>query len=155
MWAVIIILILVGLVLLALEIMVIPGVGITGILGFLFMAEGVWLAYSREGSAAGNITLILTILVSALSMVVMLRSKTWKKAQLKTSVSGKVRTLDDMHLKVGMRGKTTSRCAPIGKAVFGNNHIEVDSGTDYLKTGTPVEIVRIYRNKIFIKNITT
>ncbi len=155
MWAVIIILILVGLILLALEIMVIPGVGITGILGFLFMTEGVWLAYSREGSTAGNITLIITVLVSASSMVVMLRSKTWKNAQLKTSVSGKVRTLDDLNLKVGMQGKTTSRCAPIGKAVFGNSHVEVDSGTDYLKTGTPVEIVRIYRNKIFIKYITT
>ncbi len=155
MWAVIIILILVGLILLALEIMVIPGVGITGILGFLFMTEGVWLAYSREGSTAGNITLIITVLVSASSMVVMLRSKTWKNAQLKTSVSGKVRTLDDLNLKIGMQGKTTSRCAPIGKAVFGNSHVEVDSGTDYLKTGTPVEIVRIYRNKIFIKYITT
>lgn len=155
MWAVIVIIILVGLILLALEIMVIPGVGITGILGFLLMTEGVWLAYSREGTTAGNITLIITVLLSASGMAVMLRSKTWKNAQLKISVSGKVRTLDGMNLKVGMHGKTTTRCAPIGKAVFGNNHVEVDAGTDYLKTGTPVEIVRIYRNKIFIKYITT
>lgn len=155
MWAVIAILILVGLILLALEIMVIPGVGIAGILGFLLMAEGVWLAYSKEGTAAGNITLIITVLVSAISMVVMLRSKTWKNAQLKTFVSGKVRTLDDMNLKVGMCGETTSRCAPMGKAVFGDNHVEVDAGTVYLKTGTPVEIIRIKGNKIFIKYITT
>ncbi len=154
MWAVIIVVILVGLVLLALEIMVIPGVGITGILGFLLMTEGVWLAYSRKGTLAGNITLIITVLVSAISMVMMLRSKTWKNAQLKTVVLSKVRTLDD-NLKVGMRGETTSRCAPMGKAVFGDNHVEVDAGTDYLKTGTPVEIVRIYGNKIFIKYITT
>ena len=155
MWAVVVILILVGLILLALEIMVIPGVGITGILGFLLMAEGVWLAYSRVGTAAGNITLIITVLVSASGMVIMLRSKTWKRAQLKTSVTGKVRTLDDMGLKVGMRGKTISRCAPMGKAVFGDSHVEVDAGTDYLNTGTPVEIVRIFENKIFIKQLTT
>ena len=155
MWAVIIILILVGLILLELEIMVIPGVGITGILGFLLMTEGVWLAYSREGTTAGNITLIITVLVSASSMVVMLRSKTWKNAQLQTSVSSKVRTLDDMNLKVGMHGKTASRCAPMGKAIFGENHVEVDAGTEYLKTGTPVEIIRIYGNKIFIKHLTT
>ncbi len=154
MWAVIIVVILVGLVLLALEIMVIPGVGITGVLGFLLMTEGVWLAYSRKGTLAGNITLIITVLVSVSSMVVMLRSKTWKNAQLKTVVLSKVRTLDD-NLKVGMRGETTSRCAPMGNAVFGDNHVEVDAGTDYLKTGTPVEIVRIYGNKIFIKYITT
>lgn len=155
MWAVISILILVGFILLALEIMVIPGVGITGILGFLFMIEGIWLAYSREGSTAGNITLATTLLISVLSMAVMLRSKTWKKAQLKTSVSGKVPTFDDMKLRVGMRGETTSRCAPMSKAVFGNNHVEVDAGTNYLKTGTPVEIVRINAKKIYIKHLTT
>jgi len=155
MWAVIIILILVGIILLALEILVIPGVGITGILGFLLMAEGVWLAYTRVGSTEGNITLLITVLISAVSITLMLRSKTWKKAQLKTSIPGKVRTYDDMNLKVGMRGETTSRCAPMGKAVFADNYVEVDAGTAYLSTGTRVEIVRINGNKIFIKHIKT
>ncbi len=155
MWAVIIILILVGLVLLALEILVIPGTGITGIIGFLLMIFGVWLAYTRVGSMAGNITLLITVLISAVSITLMLRSKTWKKAQLKTSVPGKVRTFDDMNLKVGMRGETTSRCAPMGKAVFSDNYVEVDAETAYLSTGTRVEIVRINGNKIFIKHIKT
>ncbi len=153
MWAVIIILILVGLVLLALEILVIPGTGITGIIGFLLMASGVWLAYTKEGSTVGNITLITAVLISAVSITLMLRSNTWKKAQLKTSVPGKVRTIDNMDLKVGMRGKTISRCAPMGKAVFVDNYVEVDAGTAYLSTGTRVEIERINGNKIFIKHI--
>ncbi len=151
MWAVIIILVLVGLLLLALEILIIPGAGITGIIGFLLMVSGVWLAYTRVGSTEGNITLLITVLISAVSLTWMLRSKTWKSAQLKTSIAGKVRTLDDMNLKAGMLGKTISRCAPMGKAVFAGNYVEVDAGTAYLSTGTSVEIDRINANKIFIK----
>ncbi len=155
MWAVIITLILVGMILVVLEILVIPGVGITGILGFLLMVAGVWTAYARNGSSAGNATLLITILVSTLSMIVILRSKTWKRAQLKTAVSGKVRTFDTLNLKPGMQGETVSRCAPMGKAVFNGHHVEVDAGTSFLGTGTKVEITRIEGNKIFIKHLTT
>jgi len=151
MWAVIIILIIVGIVLLTLEIMVIPGVGVTGILGFLLMIAGVWMAYTKEGTVSGNITLLAVILISAAGITLMLRSKTWKKAQLKTFVPGKVRTFNDRDLKAGMQGKTITRCAPIGKAVFNDNYVEVDAGTAYLSTGTDIEIDRISRNKIFIK----
>ncbi|GMT45519.1 MAG: hypothetical protein IEMM0006_1351 [bacterium] len=155
MWAVIAILILVGLVLLVLEILVIPGAGIPGVIGFLLMVSGVWLAYAKEGSAGGNITLLATILLNAVSITLMLRSKTWKKAQLRTSVPGKVRTFANMDLKVGMHGKTISRCAPTGKAAFGDHYVEVDSGTSYLKTGTTIEIIKINGNKIFVKHIKT
>jgi len=42
MWSVIIILILVGLALLVLEILVVPGTGVAGIIGFAVMAAGIW-----------------------------------------------------------------------------------------------------------------
>jgi len=155
MWAVIAILILVGLVLLVLEILVIPGAGIAGVIGFLLMVSGVWLAYVKEGSAGGNITLLATILLNVVSIILLLRSKTWKKTQLRTSVSGKVRTFDNMDLKVGMHGKTISRCAPTGKGAFSDNYVEVDAGTTYLKTGTTIEIIKINGNKIFVKQIKT
>ncbi len=155
MWAVIAILILVGLVLLVLEILVIPGAGIAGVIGFLLMISGVWLAYAKEGSAGGNITLLATILLNAVSIILILRSKTWKKTQLRTSVPGKVRTFDNMDLKVGMHGKTISRCAPTGKAAFGDHYVEVDARTTYLKTGTTIEIIKINGNKIFVKHIKT
>jgi membrane-bound ClpP family serine protease len=155
MWAVIAILILVGLALLVLEILVIPGTGIVGVIGFLLMVSGVGLAYAKEGFTGGNITLLSTILLNVVSVILMLRSKTWEKAQLRTFVSGKVRMLDNMNLKVGIHGKTISRCAPTGKAVFGDNYVEVDAGTTYLKTGTTIEIIKINGNKIFVKHIKT
>lgn len=86
MWSVIIILILVGLALLVLEILVVPGTGVAGIIGFAVMAAGIWMAYTRQGVQAGHITLVVTLGVNLVGLVLALRSKTWKKAMLKTEI---------------------------------------------------------------------
>ncbi len=153
MWAIIGILILIGILLLVLEILVIPGTGLAGVVGFLLLVAGVWLAYAREGAAIGNLTLLITIVVNVVTLVFVFRSKTWKKAQLDTAVTGRVRTLEGIELHEGDHGVSISRCAPIGKAQFGNHELEVDAGTAYINPDTPVEVRRIDGNKIYIKTI--
>jgi len=100
MWSFIIILILVGLLLLILEILVIPGSGIAGIMGFILMAVGIWLAYTRQSVQAGHITLAVTLGINLLGLVLILRTKTWKKIMLKTKIDSKVRTFKSIDLKV-------------------------------------------------------
>ena len=118
MWSVIIILILVGLLMLILEVLVIPGSGIAGIVGFILMAAGIWLAYTRISVEAGHITLAVTLGINLVGLVLALRTKTRKKAMLETKIDGRARDLKLPDLKVGDKGKTVSRCAPMGKAVF-------------------------------------
>ena len=76
------------------------------------------------GTTAGHIVLAATLLASVLSLVLSLRSKTWKKMALDTVIDGKVNTIDDK-LKIGDVGKTVSRLAPAGKALFNNEFYEV------------------------------
>ena len=45
-WVLIATFILIGLVFLVLEILVIPGVGVAGIIGFVLIAVGVWQSYA-------------------------------------------------------------------------------------------------------------
>jgi len=151
MWAVIGILILIGVLLLVLEILVIPGAGFPGVVGFLMLVTGVWFAYDREGVMAGNLTLLVTVLINIVTLIVVMRSKTWKQAQLKTAITGKLRGLESANLQVGNSGRTVTRCAPMGKAAFGDYELEVDAGTAFLDTGTEVEIVKIVGSKVFIK----
>lgn len=155
MWAVITILVLVGILLVIMEILVIPGVGLAGVLGFLSMATGVWFAYQYEGTFAGNITLIATVLLNIVAVILSLRSKTWKKAQLKSTIDGKAKGDDIPLLKVGDRGKTISRCVPMGKVLFSGNYYEANAGTEFIDPDRAIEIVKIEGNKIFIKPITT
>jgi membrane-bound ClpP family serine protease len=153
MWSVIIILILVGLALLVLEILVVPGTGVAGIIGFVVMATGIWMAYTRQGTQAGNITLLVTLAVNLIGLVLALRSKTWKKAMLKTEIKGKVNTIDEAGLKVGDHGLTIGRCAPMGKAVFNDTFYEVSAMEEFIDPETAIEIIKISGNKIFIKQI--
>ncbi|RLD33317.1 MAG: hypothetical protein DRI88_09290 [Bacteroidetes bacterium] len=153
MWPVIIILILVGLLMLLLEILVIPGSGVAGIVGFILMAAGIWLAYTRQGIYEGHITLAVTLGINLVGLVLALRSKTWKKAMLDTRIDSKARTFKSVDLKVGDKGKTISRCAPMGKAVFYDQFFEVSALAEFIDENSEIEIVKIAGNKIFIKNL--
>ena len=153
MWTVIIILILVGILMMILEIIVIPGSGVAGIIGFVLMASGVWFAYTKHGLMAGHITLGVTIAVNVIGLILTLRSKTWKKAMLNTVNTGKVNEIDVDELKIGDEGTTISRCAPMGKAEFSNVFYEVSTLSEFIDENQKVEIIRISGNKIYIKII--
>lgn len=154
MWTVIIILILVGILMMLIEILVIPGSGVAGIVGFGLMVAGIWIAYSREGANAGHITLAVTLGISLIGLLVALRSRTWKKAMLSTEIAGKVRTIDPMQLSTGDRGTTISRCAPMGKAMFKDKFYEVSAYSEFIDQEKEIEIIKISGNKIFVKQIT-
>ena len=151
MWTVIVILILVGLLMMILEVIVIPGAGVAGIIGFVLMAVAIWLAYSKQGIVAGNITLGATLVVNVVGLILMLRSKTWKKAMLNTVNTGKVNEIKEGELKVGEVGITISRCAPMGKVEFNNVFYEVSTLSEFIDQDQKVEIIRIVGNKIYIK----
>ncbi|MEJ2594311.1 MAG: hypothetical protein P8100_04125 [bacterium] len=153
MWTVVVILILVGILMLLLEILVIPGSGVAGVIGFGLMVAGIWLAYSRIGLQAGHIALGATLGVSIIGLLLALRSKTWNKAMLSTNIESKVRTIDNVHLKVGDTGTTISRCAPMGKAEFDDKFYEVSAYSDFIDENVKVEIMKISGNKIFIKQV--
>ena len=153
MWTIIIILILVGILVLLIEILVIPGSGVAGIIGFALMVAGIWLAYSREGVYAGHITLGITLGVSVIGLILALRSKTWNKAMLSTEIDSKVNTIEKGNLVVGEKGKTISRCAPMGKALFNDQFFEVSAYSDFIDEGEEIEIIKIAGNKIFVKQV--
>ena len=82
-------LILVGLVLLFAEILLIPGVGIAGILGLLSLAGSSYYAFVQMSTLAGVIvTSVNVVLVVALTVWV-LRANTWKKLTLETNIASK------------------------------------------------------------------
>jgi len=148
---IVIVLILSGLLLLLLEVLVIPGTGLSGIVGFLFIIGGIWLAYANLGSVTGHYVLGGTLLVNIITIWLAFRYKTWKRLMLNEQIDSKVNTLDDLHIKVGDEGITISRCAPVGKAEINGHFVEVDARTEFVDEGTPVKVTKIEKNKIFIK----
>ncbi len=150
LWLVIV-LIVIGILLLLLEVLVIPGTGFAGIAGFGSIVAGVWVAYAHLGNTTGNIVLLVTLTVNIIAIWLGVRSKTWKKAALISTIDSKVNTVNHVNLKVGDVGKTISRCAPMGKAEFKGNFLEVDARSEFIDPNTEIEIIKIDNSKIYIK----
>jgi len=145
----IITLILVGLVLIFAEILLVPGVGVAGILGLLSMGGSCFYAFYEFGNVTGYmVTAVNVVLIVALSIWV-LRAKTWKRMSLETSIDSKA--VESSVLAVGDRGKTLTRLAPMGSARFGDFVVEVKAVEGMLDPNIEVEVVLIEDNRIYVK----
>ena len=151
-WTIIAVLIIVGFLFLLLEILVLPGTNIAGILGFVLIGIGVWQAYAVYGGTAGTITLGGTMVLSVLFLYYALKSKTWKKASLKKEITSKVNVIDTDNIKVGDQGITISRINPMGKAKINNEYFEVSSSGGFIDENTEIEVTHLNHNKITIKS---
>jgi membrane-bound ClpP family serine protease len=152
-WTIIAVLIIVGFLFLLLEILVLPGTSVSGIIGFILLAIGIWQAYAVYGSLAGTITLIGTLLFSLIALYYALKSRTWKRASLSKNIDGKVNVIDKTKIKAGDKGKTVSRLSPMGKAMINEEYYEVKTTGEFLDPETNIEVVKIDFNKIYVKKI--
>ena len=150
-WTLIAVLIIIGLIFIVMEILVIPGQGVLGIIGLLVMAVGIWQTYTAYGNLAGHIVLASTSVLSVVALIMSLRSKTWKKMMLESESNGKVNLIDLDKVKVGDIGKTISRLAPAGKALINQEYYEVHTYGSFIDQNTEIEVVDIDHNKIFVK----
>ncbi|MCF8275823.1 MAG: hypothetical protein K9J17_03730 [Flavobacteriales bacterium] len=150
---VVIALLLLGILLILLEIIFIPGTTIVGVGGIILLAIGIYLTYAYLGTTAGHIALAACVAVVFLSLVVLLKGNTWKRMALDSSIDG--RTLADMHTQVavGDKGVTISRLNPMGKALFGEKMLEVTADGEFVDEAKDIEVVKVEQNKIKVKTI--
>ena len=148
----IITLILVGLVLIFVEILLVPGVGVAGILGLLCLVGCSVYSFYDMGTTAGLIVTVVNSLLLIGLTIYVLRAKTWKRMSLETNIDSKA--VEDAVLSVGDKGKTMTRLAPMGAARFGDNVVEVKALEGMLDPGTPVKVVLIEDNKIYVRPLS-
>lgn len=150
----IIVLILVGLVLIFAEILLIPGVGVAGILGLLSMGGSCFYAFNQMGNVTGAIvTAINALLIVALTAWV-LRARTWKRFTLNTNIDSKATGSIKDSISIGDKGQTLTRLAPMGSARLAEEVYEVKALEGMIDPGVEVEVVLIEDNKIYVKPYT-
>jgi membrane-bound ClpP family serine protease len=140
-----------GIILILVEFLVVPGITIAGIGGFLMVGGGVYAGYHYHDTKVGNIILLFTVLALILALVFTLKLKTWKRVGLQSEIDGQVNTLDENFLHPGDSGKTISRLAPMGKALFKEKMFEVKSEGGFIDQNTEIVIIRISKNQIIVE----
>jgi membrane-bound ClpP family serine protease len=149
----IIILILLGILLFIIEFLLIPGIGIAGIIGAVLMIGGVILGYNYHGITIGNIILASTVVLSVITLVLVLKSKTWKKVMLNTKIEGKVNSIEKngKKLNIGDLGTTITRLNPMGKVLIGGQYYEAQALNMLIDEGTEIIITKISGKKIIVE----
>jgi membrane-bound ClpP family serine protease len=150
-WAIIISLIIAGLVFILLELLVIPGTGILGIIGLGLIVFSIWSAYTHHSNLYGHYTLAATLVVSVLSVVLAIKSKTWNKAMLQENIEGKTNVFEKDAVKVGDTGVAISRLNPMGKALINNDYYEVNARGAFIDQEQEITVIKVEGNKIYVK----
>ena len=149
-WLLIIILISLGLLFLLLEVLVIPGTTLAGILGFGLIFTGLWQAYASKGIIEGHITLGSTVLVTVIVLYYSFKTGTWKRMELKSTSDGKMDQLEGTNIKIDDTGITVSRLAPSGKALINNDIIEVHTYGEFIDQEKEIQVIAVKNNKIIV-----
>lgn len=149
--SVIIALVIIGILLLLVEFLIVPGVTIAGIAGTILIIGAVLCGYYFHESSVGHYLLLSTIGLITIIFVAAFKTKTWQKLGLNTSIDGHVEGIGDDKYKVGDTGKTISRLAPIGKIMIQESIVEARSMGGYIDPDVDVVIIRAEKNKLFVE----
>jgi membrane-bound ClpP family serine protease len=146
-------LIFIGIVLFLVEFLIIPGISLAGIAGFLTLAGGVFCGYYYHGVKVGSLILLIAACVMFFIFYIAFKFKTWQRMSLNAMVDGKVGTLEENSIHIGDEGITISKLRPIGNAMIGDKIFEVRSEGNYIDSNTKIRIKAIDGNKILVEII--
>lgn len=154
-----------GLILLAIEVLVVPGFGIAGVLGILALVGSLVLSLVGPGftttfvlAAAGRV--VLALLVAVLASLVLLRflprlpfgRRLVLRRGLSAAEGFAAAPESDMQW-LGKTGKATSPLRPAGIADIDGRRVDVVSDGEHIDAGQAVRVTRVDGNRIVVRHI--
>ncbi|MGF1636521.1 MAG: NfeD family protein [Cyclobacteriaceae bacterium] len=152
-WLSVLSLILIGIILIVVEVIFIPGTTVVGILGSLFTIAGIAVGYSTFGSPTGSYILIASLFAIGLVFFTAFKTGAWSSFALKEAIVGKVNEDYKPNLQIEQRGVALSSLRPIGKAEFDDKTYEVRTIGNYVDAGHSLKIIKLEGNNIFVEPI--
>ena len=154
----------VGVVLLLLEIFVIPGFGIVGVLGILLIVTGLFLGLIGDFSITDSNDLSNAIIQLASSFLLtgvfiyvlskfLPKTKAWNNLILNaniSSTSGYTSSLD-LNSLIGAQGIALTDLRPAGTAVINNKRIDVVTDGEFIKNGTSIVVNFIQGSRVVVE----
>lgn len=152
-WLNVLLLIGLGIVLIVLEIIFVPGTTVVGILGFIFGGAGIFFSYKYFGTTTGTIVLVAAVLSGFAAIFYSFKSRAWERFSLREEHHSKYNDGVKKEVRVDDLGETLSSLKPFGKAIFNDQIVEVKSNGSYIQEKQSVRITKIESNKIIVEPI--
>tara|TARA_B100001057_G_scaffold248965_2_gene249175 strand:- start:326 stop:790 length:465 start_codon:yes stop_codon:yes gene_type:complete len=140
-----------GIILILIEILFIPGTTVFGILGLISVFVSDYLSISYFGVEIGIIYSITSGILCLLIIIYALKSDTWNKVSLKNIHTHKVSKNQYSELSIGDIGISSSSLKPYGKGVFKDKSYEIKSLENFIEENKKIKIINILQDKILVK----
>lgn len=147
----ILILVLLALVLMAVEVLIVPGFGISGIAAIISALVAEVLIFEEYGMLAAALSLAGFALLTVVLLVWVARSKTIDKVSLHSSIDSTNATKEQLSVKVGDEGVALTRLALIGNAEIAGKTVEVKSAGNFIEEGTPLVVVAVSEALVLVR----
>jgi membrane-bound serine protease (ClpP class) len=152
-----------GVILLGLEILIIPGFGVAGVVGVIALAVGLGLALVGAGAttsaivaAFGRVAIsILLALASGLALLRMLpRVPFGRRLVLSTEMGaerGYTSPPESDQRQLGRTGIARSPLRPAGVAEIDGTRVDVVSDGGFIEAGAAIEVTRVEGNRVVVR----
>lgn len=142
--------ILIGIILLVLEIIVLPGL-IAGITGLILIVLPLGWIYVDYGSTIGNISFAITLVLTIAAVYFSFKSKAWNRFGLKSTIDSKVNDISEMNVHVGDHGVCISALRPSGTVEINGHRLEAASLGTIIDVGSNIVVVEVSSTKVTVK----
>ena len=146
-------LIIAGLILFIIEVFLLPGISIAGIISAICLLYANYYAFDTLGTIPGCITLTISAMGVIGITIWFMRSKTVDKLSLKKTIDYRPEPLKGLDLKAGDEGVALTRLALIGNAEFNGRIIEVRSSGDFIEQKSKIRVERILDGIVLVEKV--
>lgn len=145
-----------GAVLLLIELFVIPGFGITGILGITAMFAGMFIAFGGSNIIQAVTVIFFSLVFSIAVMIILARylphSKLFSRVALETNMGGYKASVSYNDIN-GKEGLAHSFLRPAGIISINGKNYDAISNGDFIEKGSKIKVINVEGNKIVVKKI--
>ncbi len=152
-WAILVLILSIGIGLIVIEIIFVPGTTIIGVLGLLCLIGGILYGFSTFGAPIGWAITAFTVVISTSAIILGLKSGVWKRFALDQTMDSKVNEHIAIAIKPGEQGIALSALRPIGNAEFGNDKMEVTTLGELVDSGSKVKVTHIEGRVIYVEQL--
>jgi len=150
----------VGMVLLAVEVIVLPGFGVAGVLGLAAIVVALVRIFEESALPVLGYGVVFGGVLMAVLLWMLPNSRLAAIFRLSDRLpssggtAGTVSTVDRVDL-LGAIGTAITDLRPAGVARFGNDRVDVVSEGDYISVGSPITVLRVEGSRVTVRQVDT
>lgn len=143
-------LVMAGLLLLVIEVVVIPGFGVIGVLGGLAILGSGYVALTELGAAYAGLALGAGVLGAGALLWLLPRTGAGKAMVLETQTLGSAAD-PGLAALIGCKGMTLTPLRPSGTADIEGRTVDVISDGQYIEPNTPIRVVHVEGSRVVVE----